>query len=60
MFMTVLLALTVLKILSIRFIVLSCGVYVDEIHDGMLALLSQVRYVNQVLYPSNGVQAHYC
>ncbi|XP_023703812.1 uncharacterized protein LOC111862551 isoform X3 [Cryptotermes secundus] len=24
-----------------RFIVLSCGVYVDEIHDGMLALLSQ-------------------
>ncbi|XP_021913424.1 uncharacterized protein LOC110826763 isoform X2 [Zootermopsis nevadensis] len=24
-----------------RFIVLSCGVYVDEIHEGMLALLSQ-------------------
>jgi hypothetical protein len=34
-------------VLSFRFIVLSCGVYVDEIHDGMLALLSQVRYFGQ-------------
>jgi hypothetical protein len=35
---------------SIRFVVLSCGVYVDEIHDGMLALLSQVGCFSQDLH----------
>jgi hypothetical protein len=32
-------------------------VYVDEIHDGMLALLSQVRYFSQVLNTIHCIQA---
>jgi hypothetical protein len=48
-----------LYFLLIRFIILSCGAYVDEIHYGMLALLSQVMYFGQALHKHNIFQSHY-